>query len=467
MSHDRTAPEVDFRSAKVPKGPKGTLLMGSLGDVRRDPITFTMRMATEYAPVARVRLGPLVTHLISHPAGVRRVLIDNVQNYSKNHLSYSFVRRVLGNGLLTSQGPFWLRQRRLAQPAFHRERIAHMATAMTRATEELAAVWSENPDEPRDVGEDLMALTLRIVGDALFGTGVEARQTERVARSFNVLSAQLVERFRTMRLLPPVLPTAYDRQFRQATQELDSVVAEIIAAKRAKLEDTGDLLSMLMLAKDEETGEQMNDAQLVSETKTMLLAGHETTATTLMWLFALLEQHPEAEARLHAELRDVLGGRTPTMADVPKLQYTRCVIEETLRLYPPVYILGRKVEQDDVLCGYRIPKGTSVDVSPFAMHRLPEFWERPNDFVPERFASEEQAKRPRGLYIPFLAGPRQCIGNSFALMEAQLIVATLAQRFRPRSERRVMPDMDPLVTLRPRGGLHMRPGRRSSDTRAA
>ncbi|MFL5318485.1 MAG: cytochrome P450 [Myxococcaceae bacterium] len=459
---------LDFHAAKEPTGPKAeSLLLGHLPEIRRNPLQFILRTGREYPGIAKLRMGTLRAHLISDPEAVKRVLQDHVQNYTKDHLSYTFMRYVLGNGLLTSQGTFWLRQRRLAQPAFHRQRIAGMAKVMTDGATDLVRRWSEDPNEPRDIVEEMMQLTVQVASNALFGTGVERSQIDRVSSSFNVLSAQLVERFRTFRLVPPVLPTKYDREFRTAHRTLNEVVREIVAAKRAHFEDTGDLLSMLMLAKDEDTGEQMTDEQLRSEVTTMLLAGHETTATALSWLWAMLEQNPEAERKLHAELAQVLGGRTPTFEDVPKLAYTKMVIEETMRLYPPVYVLSRQVKEDDVLCGFRIRKGSAVDLSPYLMHRLPQYWDAPDEFRPDRFTSEEQAKRPRFLYMPFLGGPRQCIGNNFAMMEAQLVVATIAQQFAPRTLDGKVPEADPLVTLRPRGGLHMRPLTRRSEVRAA
>jgi cytochrome P450 len=302
------------------------------------------------------------------------------------------------------------------------------------------------------VGEEMMRLALRIVGGALFGTSVEA-QAGVVGRTFNTLSDQVVTRFRTFNLIPPVLPTRMDREWRAALAELNSVVYQIIAARRASGEDAGDLLSMLMLSRDEETGEQMSDLQLRDEVLTMLVAGHETTATTLTWAWAMLDRHPTALANLHAELDSVLGGRAPTVADLPQLSYTRMVIDETMRLYPPVYIISRKVVADDTVGGYRIPAGSAVDISAYVTHRHPDFWERPESFEPERFTPEAVAARHKYAYIPFSTGPRMCIGNSFALMEATLALATLARRYRLRLPADHVLAPAPLVTLRPAGGL--------------
>jgi cytochrome P450 len=404
--------------------------------------------------------------LIAHPDGVRQVLQENVKNYTKDHISYGMVRWIVGNGLVSSQGSFWLRQRRLAQPAFHRQRVAAMGRQMTEATREMMERWEAHAasGEPLGIVQEMMQLTLRIVGDALFGTQVNA-QASKIGHAFDVVSEQFVTRFRTFRILPPVLPTRYDRELRTAIQTMERVVYDLIAERRRRNEDTGDLLSMFMLARDEETGEQMDDKQLRDEVLTMLLAGHETTATTLSWVWAMLEQHPEVEAKLHAELDEVLGGRLPGVEDLPRLHYTRMVVDETLRLFPPVYVLSRDVKQDDVIGGYRIRAGTAVDISPWLTHRHPEFWEEPEAFRPERFSPEQVARRPRFAYFPFSGGPRQCIGNGFALMEAQLILASVAQHFQLRATADSPPVPEPLVTLRPKGGLTMRLQRRAPSVR--
>jgi cytochrome P450 len=448
---------------KEPTGPKGHLLMGVLPRVRRDTLGFLAEVPRVYGPVARYRLGPLQSYLVSHPDGVKRVLQDHVANYTKDHVSYCMVRWIAGNGLVTSQGDFWLRQRRLAQPAFHRQRIGAMAGLMTQATNELLERWADvaAQGKPLKVGPEMMGLTLRIVGDALFGANM-AQTTAVVGQAFDVLSAQIVDRFRTFNILPPILPTRTDRMFRASMKTLRGVVQGFITERRQSSEDRGDLLSMFMLARDEETGAQMDDQQLVDEALTMMVAGHETTATTLSWVWALLHQHPEVEARLHAEVDSALGGRTPGLEDLPRLPYVRMVVDEALRLYPPVYVLSRKVLKDDELCGFRIRGGASVDISPYATHRLTEFWEEPEQFRPERFAPEQAAERPRFAYFPFLGGPRQCIGNAFALMEAQLIIACVAQRFRLRMVPGYTPTPEPLVTLRPVGGLPMHLERRAS-----
>ncbi len=438
----------------IPNGPRGLPLLGVALDMQKDILGWNLRAALEYGPVVRYRYGPLRSYLVTHPEGLKHVLQDNVKNYTKEHFAFGMIRRVVGDGLFTSEGATWLKQRRLAQPAFHRARISAMGGRMVQAAAELAEQWATaaRSGERRHAVNDMMALTLRIVGEALLGTNMR-EETRAVAVAFNLVNEQTVERFRAFRFLPPVLPTAYDRAFREAHRTLREVVARIIAQRRERLEDQGDLLSMFMLTKDEETGEQMDDEHLRSEVLTMLLAGHETTANLLSWTWVLLEQNPEAERKLHAELEAVLGGRLPTVEDVPRLVYTRRVLDETLRLYPPIYSIGRKVVADDVVCGYQVRGGSSLYLSPYATHRLPEFWPDPERFEPDRFTPEQAAARPRYAYFPFLGGPRQCIGNTFALMEGTLILATLAQRFRPRMVEGYTPTPETLLTLRPVGEL--------------
>jgi cytochrome P450 len=455
-------------TSREPTGPKGSLLMGVLPEVRRNTLTFLSDTSRTYGPIARYRLGPLRSYLVTHPEAVKRVLQDNVANYTKDHVSYGMVRWIMGNGLVASQGDFWLRQRRLAQPAFHRQRIGAMVGLMTQATHELLERWDAlaAKGQPLRVGPEMMGLAFRIVGDALFGANV-AGKTAVVGQAFDVINEQVVDRFRSFKILPPMLPTRADRALRNAIKAQRDVVRDIITERRRSGEDRGDLLSMFMLARDEETGAQMDDTQLVDESVTMMVAGHETTATTLSWVWALLHQNPEVEAKLHAEVDSVLGGRAPTLEDLPRLPYTRMIVDETLRLYPPVYVLSRKVREDDELCGFRIKGGASVDLSPYATQRLPEFWEQPEQFRPERFTPEAVAQRPRFAYFPFIGGPRQCIGNTFALMEAQLVVACIAQRFRLRMVPGYTPTPEPLITLRPTGGLPMHLERRRGSVAQA
>lgn len=454
MAH--TTSPAQFAHRQRPPGPRGHLLWGSLPDIQRDSLGFMRQITNQYGDIVHYRVGWVHSYLLNHPDYVKHVLQDNQKNYTKEIFSFKMLRWIVGYGLLTSDGAFWLRQRRLTQPAFHRQRIAALGPLMTGATIDLQLEWDALAQRSvvLDIDDAMMRLTLRIVGEALFGTNLSSKATQ-VGSAFTTLSEQLIERFRLLGLLPPVLPTRRDREFRAAQYALDRVVYDIIQERRKADQDRGDLLSMLMLAHDEETGAQMNDDHLRDEVKTLMLAGHETTANALTWAWYLLSQHPEVEQQLHAELDSVLQGRAPTMNDLSKLRYTRMVVDEVLRLYPPAPLMPRLVVADDAIGGYRIPAKSAVVISIYTLHRHPAFWDNPDGFDPERFAPERETRRPRFAYFPFGGGPRQCIGNNFALAEAQLVLATLAQRYRLRLAPGFTPVPEALITLRPRGGMPM------------
>jgi cytochrome P450 len=448
------ATAAEFAAAREATGPADITLWQMLRGYRSDPLVRWTEIRRAHGDVARYRFVGRDTYFVSSAEGARRVLQENAGNYTKEHASYAMLRRLFGNGLFTSEGEFWLRQRRLAQPAFHRQRIAAMANLMADAAEDAARDWERAAASGATVLllREMSRVTLRIVGDALFGTGLSPMAAP-VGEAWDVLSAQLVERFRTRRALPPVLPTAYDRNFRRARATLFGVVDQIIARRRALGGGGGDLLSMFMEARDEETGERMSDAQLRDEVVTMLLAGHESTAVALAWTWVLLDRHPAAAQRLRAELDSVLAGRAPGADDYARLPYTRAVVEESLRLRPPAYIVNRHVRRDDVVCGRRVYAGGAVVISPMILHRHPDYWDRPEEFVPERWLDREAEKRrPKFAFVPFSAGPRQCIGNGFAMMEAVVILATLAQRFDVRLAPGYEPAPEYLVLARPASG---------------
>ena len=446
----------------MPAGPPGNPVLGNLRALQRDPLGFMLDANRRYGDIVRYRIATLRAFLVIHPDYVKRVLQDNHTNYTKDVLDYRVLKWIVEEGVLLSDGPLWLRQRRLMQPAFHRQRIAAMGAMMARCASDLADVWDGQAtrDSPLAIEDEMLSVALRVVGLALF-TQELSGAVATVGRTFSSLSHDLIARFRSAMFLPPVLPTRRDRAFRANRQELDRVVNGIIAERRASGDDKPDLLGMLLAARDEETGDGMNDEQLRAEVKTLLLAGHETTANALTWTWYLLSQHPEAEAKLHAELDMVLAGRTPTIEDLPRLAYTRMVIDETLRLYPPAWIVARRATAADTFGPYALPAGANVVISTYVTHRHPQFWEEPARFDPERFSPERAEKRHRYAYFPFGGGPRQCIGNTFALMEAQLILATLAQRYRLRLVPGHPVEPQALITLRPKHGMAMRAERRA------
>ena len=393
-------------------------------------------------------------YFLNHPDLIEAVLVRNYQNFLKDHVVRKS-RWFFGEGLLTNEGESWLRQRRLSQPAFHRERVASYARIMTDYTSQMLDRWeaaSARAGTPFDVHQEMMQLTLRIVVRALFS--VEAEHIGAVSKAMNILMRNSSG---LRMLLPPVaryLPTPGMMEFRRSVRQLDETVYRIIAARRKDDSDSGDLLSMLMRARDEDGG-SMSDKQLRDEVMTFLLAGHETTALTLSWTWHLLAQHPEVEEQLHAELERVLAGRVPEFSDLSTLPYTDRVIKESMRLYPPAWSLARTVVSDFELRGYRIPAAANVVMSPWIMHRHQAYFSDPERFDPDRWLQEKMQKLPRFAYFPFGGGPRQCIGNAFAMMEATLLLAAIAQRFRLRavSNQPIIPV--PSFTLRPRSGIYV------------
>jgi cytochrome P450 len=436
--------------ARIAPGPRGPF---SALPLARNPLPFIEKLFREHGDVVRVRFLNFPVYLVAHPEGIKHVLQENHRNYTKSR-DYVILARLLGQGLVTSEGSLWLKQRRLMQPMFHREKIASFGTMMTDCTLGMLDRWSRlvGRNEPIDMTNEMMGLTLEIVGRALFTMDLTGH-ADTIGREITIAN----ERFAhfDVGMIMPWLPTRKNLRFRKAVDELRRIVLEMIANRRRENRDYGDLLSMLLAARDEETGEAMSDEQLRDEVLTLILAGHETTATALSWTWYLISQHPEVERKLRAELDEVLGGRPPAMADLVNLNYTGMVIDEAMRIYPPVWAIGRAAIEDDEIMGYRVPRGSNVMLSQWMTHRHPKFWENPERFEPERFSAERAAGRPRYAYFPFSGGPRQCIGNIFALTEANLILAAVAQKYSPRLVPGHRIEPYPLITLRPRYGLKM------------
>jgi cytochrome P450 len=438
----------------LPPGPRGEPLLGNLRALRKDPLTFFPAQVREYGDVVRIRVGPMYVTLLAHPDLVRHVLQDNARNYNKQTRGFAVIRELLGQGLLTSEGDFWLRQRRLAQPAFHRQRLAGFASTMVDATEDLARALEPRiaSGQPFDVAEDLTHLTLRIAGLTLFGTEVGG-ESRAVGDALGRVQTFANSRLTQLIPLPRALPLPSHRRFEKDAGTLDRVVRTIVERRRREGGEHHDLLQMLMDARDEDTGERMSDTQLRDEVMTLLLAGHETTASALAWTVMLLSQNPDVRRNLEAELSRELSGRTPTVEDLPKLALTRRVVDESLRLYPPAWIFSRAAIQDDVVGGFRVPKGSYVLIVPWVLHRHPKLWDNPDAFDPDRFLPERERERPRFTFFPFGGGPRQCIGNQFALMELVLVLATLLQRVRLDLAPGHPLTPAPAITLRPRPGV--------------
>lgn len=432
-----------------PPGPEQGFFDGLKSPLRRDPLSFMLRAAREYGDVVCLRFFHLRTYLVTHPDLIEDVLVTHAAKFIKGRVLRAN-RHIFGNGLLTSEGEFWLRQRRMMQPAFHRSRIANYGSTMTACTTRLLESWK--PGDTIDLHEAMMRLTLQVVSKTLFSADVE-RDAPQVGETLQVLLEYTAD-FRRLVMTPKWLPTKQNLQAKRAVRELTEIIDRIIQQHRELNEDTGDLLSMLLRAQDED-GSRMTGQQLRDEALTLFLAGHETTASTLSWTWWLLAQNPRVEEKLHAELDDVLQGRTPTLDNLSKLTYTSQVISESMRLYPPAWAIARLAIEDHEIGAYPVPKGTGIVAVPWVVHRDPRWYENPDEFLPERWEGDLLKKIPRFAYFPFSFGARQCIGNSFALMEANLVLATIAQRFRFR----LLPShpVTPLasITLRPRHGLHV------------
>jgi cytochrome P450 len=401
----------------------------------------------DYGDIVTMRYYNFRVYFVSHPDYIEQVLVTDNRKFIKGRILRKN-RQLFGNGLLTSEGDFWLRQRRLAQPAFHRGRVASYADTMVRLASRMASEWSNG--EERDIHSEMMRLTLSIVAKTLFDADVD-REAKRVGHALEAIM-QLNSDFRKFILTPTWLPTPRKIRATIATAKLNRIVYRFIEDRRASGVDNGDLLSMLLAARDDD-GSRMTDRQLRDESITIFLAGHETTANALSWTWMLLAQNPHVESKLHEELDRVLGGRTPTLDDLPNLRYTGLVITESLRLYPPAWGMARVAIEDTEIAGYPIPKGCGVSLAQWVVHRDPRWFEAPLEFRPERWEGDLAKRLPRFAYFPFGGGPRQCIGNNFAVMEASLLLATLAQQFRISlvPGREIIPAAS--ITLRPKTGI--------------
>lgn len=419
---------------------------------RRDPITYLQRAADECGDIVRLPLGRQPVYLINHPDLIKDVLVTHQKQFKKGR-GLEQIKRLLGEGLLTSESEFHLRQRRLMQPAFHRQRIAAYGEAMTHYARQTRERWRAG--ETRDIHDDMMRLTLAIVGKTLFGAEVEAEAAE-----IDGALGEVIGLFHLLHLpfsdLLEKLPLPAVRRFRAARARLDSIIYRLIAEHRAVGEDRGDLLSMVLAARDEDDGGQMTDEQVRDEALTLFLAGHETMANAMTWTWYLLSQHPEVESRFHAELDAALAGRTPTVDDLPRLPYTRRVLSESLRLYPPAWIIGRRLLTDYALDRYTLPAQSIVLPCQAVTHHDPRFWPDAERFDPDRWTPEAETARPRFSFFPFGGGPRICIGEQFAWMEGVLLLAVIAQRWRLRLAPDQVVATQPIVTLRPRYGMRMR-----------
>src|SRR5436190_5645255 len=437
-------------AVELPPSQKTDFIGGHFRSFRKDPTGFLARQAA-LGDIAHFRLGPQPGYSIFHPDLVRDVLIVNSHKFIKGR-ALQRAKVLLGEGLLTSEGSFHLRQRRMIQPAFHRNRIAEYSRAMVEHALKTSDTWSDG--DVRDIDREMMHLTLRIVGRTLFSADVEddadevGRAMTTVTQLFNFLLLPFSEWLQWI----PIPPT---RRFNRARDTFNSIIFGMIDERRRSGEDKGDLLSMLLLAHDEDDASTMTDEQVRDEVLTLFLAGHETTANAMVWTWYLLSQNAEKEAKLHEELDHILAGEPPTIDEIPQLRYTEAVFAESMRLFPPAWTVGRLAIEDHQLGGYSIPKGSLVLASQYVIHRDPRFWTDPESFIPERWETGIKEATQKFIYFPFGAGVRRCIGEGFAWTEGILLLATLAQQWKLRLVADQKIGLHPMITLRPKFGMRM------------
>lgn len=438
-------------------GPPGVFLLGNIPEFRRNPLHAIVRWQAAYGDLVRFRLGPRRCVLLSHPDLAEELLIRRPEDFPKIHnwKPGTGLTMVFGNGLLTSSGALWKRQRQLIQPVFHRSKVAEFGDTMVSAASGFMDRWQAGlPGVLLEVDREMTRLALEIITRTMFNLSV-LEEAHRIGPALETVLRYATQAIGSLWNPPLYLPTPSNVRFKRAMAYLDRLMVGIIAQRRKLGRSQGDFLDLLMAARDEVSGEPMSDQLLRDEVLTVFVAGHETTANTLTWTWYLLARHPGALERLHAELDDVLGGRPPTVADLPSLRYTRAVFEETLRLFGPVAALVRRTARDMTLWDWSIPKDTLLLIALYNIHRHPDFWAEPAQFRPERFLPEGEKPKHRLAYMPFSAGPRVCVGNHFALTEGTLLIASIAQRFELRLPANDTVEPELRVTVKPKGGLRM------------
>jgi cytochrome P450 len=436
-----------MKPSLLPPGPKGHFLVGSLPEIRRDELDFLMKLVREHGDVVFLRVVNHPVYILSHPRDIETVLLTSSSNFIKS----VFLREskaLFGDGLLTSDGALWQKQRRMLQPAFHHDHVLAFTEPMIKSTEHMLAAWKDG--EERNVHEDMTRLTMEIIAKVLFGDEITS-DAEQVCEAFRIFFEQYDNRF-GLYLIPEWLPTPANLRYRSSIKQLDRIVLRLIRNKHVN--GGRDILSTLLKMRDA-TGAAMPERQLRDEMITLFFTGHETTALALSWTFYLLAQNPAAEQKLNAEVDRVLQGRAPTFADLANLPYTEMVVKESLRLYPPAFGVVREALKDCEIGGYPIPKGATLAIFQYAVHRDPRYFDRPEEFIPERWENDFAKTLPRCAYFPFSVGPRVCIGNTFAQAEVPLVLATIAQKFQLRLAPGRRVSIAASLTLRPWQGIRV------------
>jgi cytochrome P450 len=443
----------------LPPGPKGRIFFGNALDLAGHWSGYSAKCAREYGGIVLYRFFHVRVVMVSEPDAIESVLVRNASNFTKSR-DYAAIRSFLGNGLVTSEGAFWQSQRQLIQPAFRHENIASYAQIMSESAATMLVEWKDG--ELRDVHHEMSSLTLDVVTKSLFGSKV-AHDSKFIGTEIATVMNRFMSQAALSFLLPEGLPLPKGPRLLRSRRRLNKVIQSIITDRRAHPVESKDLLQTLLAAQDEH-GTRMTDEQLRDEIMTLFMAGHETTANALCWTWYLLAQNPDAGEKLHAELECVLNGAAPTLADLPRLPYTEMVVKESMRLYPPVWGIGRCAINDFELNGYRIPAGTNVFPLQWLTHRDERWFPEPERFDPERWRVDpiRRGRLPRFAYFPFGGGPRVCIGAGFAMMEACLLLATIAQRYSITLPANSVVTPFFSITLRPKDGLKMRLHRRPS-----
>lgn len=446
---------ISLDNRQTPPGPRGYPVIGSLPQMLQNPLQFLTNATQEYGAVVKLgAMRPQQLYLVSDPNHVKYILHENSHNYIKGK-NFQIIKQIIGEGLAVKEGSSWKRERRLMQPTFHRQRVGAMVTLMNQTIAQMLQNWgSIESGQPLNIFAQMMNLTQTILLKSLLSIDSQKQIHEMNQiwdTAYEYLSSQLWAVFK----LPLWVPTPKNRRFIRAMTKLDSIIYGIIQERRSGDNTPDDLLSMLMDAYDSESGSRLTDEQLRDEIMTIFTGGFETSAAVLAWTWYLLDQHREVERKLHSEIKDVLGERTPTLEDLPNLKYTKMVLLESMRLYPGAWVFTRTNLQADKIGGYDIPANSLIMVSPYVTHRLGTYWENPEEFNPERFTKEKVAARPRYAYYPFGGGQRQCIGEVFALTEMQLVIAMVAQQYRLNLVPGHPVEEEPMFTLRPRYGIDM------------
>ena len=434
--------------------PGGVPFLGHLRAYQTRPLEMLLSWRRQYGDAVRFRLGLTTRYLFSHPDLAEDVLVKHTDRFAKVYdpRRPSGLGLVLGNGLITSSGEVWKRHRRIIQPIFHRARIATMVDQMAQVGEQRMAGWSAEEGPPVDIAAEMRQLTLEVISHTMFSTSM-AQHIDRIIHALQVSSQYAVESDSNPLFLPLWMPTSRNLEFRAAMRSMDELIYGLLARRRQSGELHGDLLDVLLHARDDETGEGLTDQELRDEILTFFAAGHSTTANALSWAWYLLATHPDARTRFHEEVDRVLQGRMPSAEDLEHLPYTRAVFEESLRLYPTAPLIQRKVATPTTVHGVSLPQGARVVINLYNLHRHPDFWPHPEQFLPERWLG---SNRPcsRSAYLPFGAGPRACVGLHFASVEGLLLLALIGRRYDLQlAQDRVEPQF--MVTLRPKGGLRM------------